>query len=96
MATRHTRRAENQTLFRMGNTRLNDVVDGHLPDDARLPFLCECADEGCNGRVEIARSRWQDVVAHANQFVMVAGHPTSEGELVVGAIDGYEIVRKPD
>lgn len=96
MSTRGTRRAENQKLFRMGNTRLNDVVDGRLPDDARLPFLCECADEGCNGRVEIPRSHWQDVAAHANQFVMVAGHPRSEGELVVGAIDGYDIVRKPD
>jgi hypothetical protein len=80
----------------MGNTRLNDVVDGHVPDDARLPFLCECADEACNGRVEIARSDWQDVVAHTNQFVMVAGHLRSEGELVVGAIDGYDVVRKPD
>jgi hypothetical protein len=96
MAIRDTRRAENQKLFRMGNTRLNDVVDGQVPDDARLPFLCECADEACNGRVEIARSHWQDVAAHANQFVTVAGHARSEGELVVGAIDGYDIVRKPD
>jgi hypothetical protein len=79
----------------MGNTRLNDVVDGRMPDDACLPFLCECADEGCNGRVEIARSQWRDVASHANQFVMVAGHPRSKGELVVGAIDGYDVVRKP-
>jgi hypothetical protein len=79
----------------MGNTRLNDFVDQRVPEDAPLPFLCECADEGCDGRVEIARSQWQDVAARRNQFVMVGGHPRSEGELVIGAIDGYDIVRKP-
>lgn len=80
----------------MGNTRLNDVVDSRVPDDATLPFLCECADEACNARVEIERSQWQEVAARAHHFVIVAGHPRIEGELVVGSIDGYDIVRKSD
>ena len=27
---------------------------------------------------------------------MVSGHPRSEGEKVVGSLDGYDVVRKPD
>jgi len=95
MSTRATRRAENQELFRMGNVRLNDVVDGLVPADARLPFLCECADEDCNGRVELERTRWESVAARAHHFVMVPGHAVTDGELVVGSVEGFEIVRKP-
>jgi hypothetical protein len=96
MTSRDTRREENEKLFRIGNVRLDEVIDGRLPDDARVPFLCECADEYCDGRVEIARWQWEDVAGRANQFVMVAGHRKSESEHVVGAVDGYDVVRKPD
>lgn len=93
--TRDTRREQNQKLFRMGNKRLDEMVDGRLPEDAKVPFLCECADESCRARVELERSRWASVVAKPNHYVMVPGHPHSEGEVVVGDIDEYDVVRKP-
>jgi hypothetical protein len=96
MATRDTRRAQNQELFRMGNKRLDEMVDGRVPEDEKVPFLCECADESCDGRVELKRSQWASIVAKPNHFVMVSGHPRSEGEMVVGDIDEYDVVRKPD
>jgi hypothetical protein len=70
-------------------------VGEQFPDVPTVPFLCECADEFCDGRVRLNRSQWERVVAEPNQYVMVAGHPRSEGEVVVGALDGYDIVRKP-
>ena len=96
MASRDTRREQNQKLFRMGNERLDGVIAGRLPDDATVPFLCECADESCSARVELERSQWASVAAKHNHFVMVAGHPRSEGEVVVADIDEYDVVRKPD
>ena len=79
----------------MGNERLSDAVGEQFPDTSRVPFLCECADEFCDGRVRLNRTEWESVASEPNQYVMVAGHPRSEGEMVIGALDGYDIVRKP-
>ena len=96
MGSRDTRREQNQKLFRTGNERLSDAVDEQFPDAETVPFLCECADEFCDGRVELDRPQWESVASKPNQFVMVPGHPRSEGEVVVGALDGYDVVQKPD
>jgi hypothetical protein len=95
VASRDTRREENQKLFRMGNERLRSAVTEQVPEAGRVPFLCECADEFCNGRVELRMEEWEDVAREPQHFVMVSGHPRSEGEMVVGTLDGYDVVRKP-
>ncbi len=96
MAARSTRREENQKLFRMGNERLRTALDDTQVDDSeRIPFLCECADEGCNGRVELRPDEWEAIAGRPRHYVMLAGHPRSEGEKVVGSMDGYDVVRKP-
>ncbi len=95
MATRNTRREENQKLFRRGNERLHSAVTDQVPDDGRIPFLCECADEFCDGRVNLRIEDWEGVEREPHHYVMVSGHTRSEGEMVVGTLDGYDIVRKP-
>lgn len=93
--SRDTRRAENQRLFRLGNERLRSAVADLVPDASRVPFLCECADEYCNARVELRIETWEDIAREPQHFVIVSGHPRSEGEKVVGELDGYDVVRKP-
>jgi hypothetical protein len=97
MGSRESRRAENQELFRLGNERLRTAVEANarVPEASRIPFLCECADEFCNGRVDLRLDEWEGVAAKPSHFVVVAGHPRSEGEKLVGTLDGYDIVRKP-
>jgi hypothetical protein len=97
VGSRETRREENQKLFRMGNERLRTAVEVNelVPDTRPVPFLCECADEFCNGRIELRLDEWSDVATKARHFVMIAGHPRSEGEKVVGMLNGYDVVRKP-
>jgi hypothetical protein len=97
MESRVSRREENQRLFRLGNERLRTAVEANerVPETSRIPFLCECADEFCNGRVDLRLEEWEGVTAKPSHFVVVAGHPRSEGEKVVGMLDGYDIVRKP-
>jgi hypothetical protein len=95
MAARDTRREENQKLFRFGNERLHSAVNARVPDGGRVPFLCECADEFCDARVELALVQWEGIASEPQHYVMVSGHPRSEGEKVVGTLDGYDVVRKP-
>ena len=92
---RDTRREENQTLFRRGNEALHSVVTGTVPDDRPVPFLCECAAEDCDGRVEVRLDQWELVAAQPNRYLMVPEHLLSEGEEVVGYVGEYEIVEKP-
>lgn len=94
MPSRDTRSEENQKLFRLGNERLHDVVDGKLPGTKPVPFLCECADD-CRGEVEVTLSEWEAVSSQPNHFLIEAGHPPSEGERFVGFVGDYEVVRKP-
>ena len=96
VTSRKTRRERNQELFRTGNQRLSSALGNRVSREAAVPFLCECADEFCNGRVELGLADWEDVTSQPNHFVVLAGHPRSEGEIVVGSLQGYEIVRKPD
>lgn len=95
MAQRDTLRAENQKLFRLGNERLLGALDAQVQATDRVPFLCECADAFCDGRVELRVADWEGVAREPRHYVMVSGHPRSEHEKVVGMLEGYDVVVKP-
>jgi hypothetical protein len=96
MSSRDTRREENQKFFRLGNERLHDAVDDQVSNAQPVPFLCECARDWCDGRVEVRLSDWEAVSSEPNLYLMVAGHMRSEGEQVVGSVGEYHVVRKPE
>jgi hypothetical protein len=89
-------REENQKLFRLANERLHSAVSDQVPADGRVPFLCECADEFCDGRVELRMEQWESVARRPQHYVMVNGHPRSDGEKLVAVLDCYDVVRKRD
>ena len=95
MGQRDTPRAENQKLFRLGNERLLTAVQARMPDTDRVPFLCECADAFCDGRVELRIDDWEGVTRKPRHYIMLRGHPRSEDEQVVGGLQGYDVVLKP-
>ena len=95
--SRDTRREQNEKLFRQMNEVLHDAaVDGPGWDRSSVPYLCECADPECTGRLEVTPDEWEHVADAPNHYIMIAGHPRSEGEGVVGSVREYEIARKPD
>jgi hypothetical protein len=96
MSVREERREANQRRFQLANQALHDIVDGQLPDLTPVAFLCECADEECMGRVEVTLTQWEDVTQRPNHFLIIAGHPRSEGEEVGESLGRYEAVQKPD
>jgi hypothetical protein len=92
---RETRREENEKMFRRGNESLHDAaVDAG--EMSPVPFLCECADVDCLGRINVTTRQWELVADEPNRYLMIAGHPRSEGEEVVGSLGEYEIAQKPD
>src|SRR3954451_15427733 len=95
MSTRNERREENQRQFQDANQRLHDAVENRVREDRAIPFLCECADEECAGRVEVSLSQWQAVAERENRFIILAGHPRTDGEEIVDTLGPYELVEKP-
>jgi hypothetical protein len=91
---RDERLAENRVLFRMANERLEEQVGEHVRESQRVPFLCECADAFCRGRVELSREEYRALRARDNHFAIVPGHPRVEGEEIVEHHEGFQVVEK--
>jgi hypothetical protein len=92
---RESRREENQKLFRRGNESLHDAALNIGLAMRLVPFLCECADEDCRDQVEVTPEEWESVSSRPNHYLMLRGHPRSQGEEVVGSLREYEIALKP-
>jgi hypothetical protein len=92
---RDTRREENQKMFRRANESLHDAAV-NARETSTVPFLCECADVDCLGRVEVTARQWELVANEPKHYLMIAGHTRSEGEEIVGSVGKYEVARKPD
>jgi hypothetical protein len=75
---------------------LHDTVATKVPEATTVAFLCECADEDCMGRVEVSPDQWEAATGPTNRFLIMAGHPRTEGEEIMDTLGPYEIVEKPD
>jgi hypothetical protein len=94
MAVRDQKLAENQRLFRTANERLVERVDELNFDGASIPFLCECADADCLGRVDLTFSQYRGVRSESDRYVILPEHATIEGERVVEDNGHFHVVRK--
>ena len=93
---REARRRENEEVFRSANERLRQVVEQRIDPFARVPFLCECADETCMGRVDLTLDQYRELRSHERRFTMLPDHQRMAGEEVVERRDGYDITQKPE
>jgi hypothetical protein len=90
------RGSQNQRKYRHVNRRFLDVlsrspasVDGEL-----LPFICECADGDCAGRIDITAWRYEDIHSDERHYVILPGHMRIAGEEIMEENSYYEIVKK--
>ena len=93
---RDARLKENQETFRLANERLEAVVGERVAPAERVPFLCECADETCMGRIDLTLVDYHEVRGHKQHFVMLPDHARSPGEEIIARRNGYEITEKPE
>src|SRR5437762_8071063 len=94
MDERSARLAENETVFRAGNERIQAVVGDRMEE---APYLCECGDDHCFERVPLTRPEYEAVRSHPARFFVVPGHEDlTAGEVVVEQSSRYAVVEKQD
>ena len=89
--------AQNQSLFREINERIAEVAAPHIAfrdDDHTYEFLCECSNVGCDLRMRLTLSMYEEIRQDPTQFVVALGHELPEIEIVVTRTDEYQVVRK--
>ena len=94
MKPRDERQEQNQRMFRAANERMQQAIDGQIPYGTVIPFLCECADNECRGRINMDTSDYDGIHVDRHLYIVLRDHPTIEGEEVVNEQDGYDVVRK--
>jgi hypothetical protein len=94
MPLRENRLVENEKLFKRMNERLEEAVEASVPADERIPFLCECADRDCLGRVGLTLAEFSVVRSHDDRFLILPGHKLAEGEEVVEEHDRFHVTQK--
>jgi hypothetical protein len=93
MTTDIERGRQNQRASRYANGRFFDVISTSA-DGQMIPFLCECADGECLGRIDITAWRYEDIHADERDYVILPGHTRIAGEEIVEENSYYEIVKK--
>jgi hypothetical protein len=94
MAMRQDRLVENQKLFRRANEHLEGAVADSVSSEEGIPFLRECADDDCLGRVELTSSQYAGVRSREDRYFMLPGHELAEGEAVVEEHDDFQVTEK--
>ena len=71
---RRQRRAENQTLFREINDRIEAGAEAHGSDPHAYEFVCECSSLECFERFELTLAEYGRVRDRAQRFIVLSGH----------------------
>jgi hypothetical protein len=93
-AMRQDRLVENQKLFRRANAYLEGALEDSVSKEERIPFLCECADDDCLGRVELTLVQYGAVRSHEDRFFMLPGHQLVEGEEAIEEHEEFHVTQK--
>jgi hypothetical protein len=82
-----------EDVFRQANDRIREAAEEHAVD-MRVPFICECSDQGCSQVVLLSLDEYRAVRADAARFLNKAGHESADPDVagVVGRHDGYVVV----
>jgi hypothetical protein len=84
-----------QERFRYANERLRNLLVGAGQTDHRhVPFFCECADDGCEGRLKATLDEFDDAHVTSQHFFILPGHLTLGDEDAIEQNGRYEVVTK--
>ncbi|HEX8227046.1 MAG TPA: hypothetical protein VF572_04225 [Candidatus Saccharimonadales bacterium] len=101
------RMVENEAVFREYNERVRKSYDDAMKlaretgqeyllrdDDTALHFYCECSDENCRKRIQMAPSLYKKIHVNRRHFVLLCGHETELIERIIRTEDDYCVVEK--
>jgi hypothetical protein len=91
---RQRRVGMNEALFREVNERIERVSERLQVTSEKIGILCECGDDVCTERVDVALPEYERIRADGALFFVRPGHETPDVEDVVERGDGWDVVRK--
>lgn len=94
MDAREKRLAQNETLFRSVNERIEEAAGSLGDDEHEFEFFCECSNTDCTLLLPMTVSQYESVRANPKQFIVALGHELPEIEMVVVRERNYQVVTK--
>jgi hypothetical protein len=94
MASGNERLVQSQQIFRSANERMQALAVAFVPAEQLIPFLCECADGGCLGRVDMKLTDYDDIHRDRDRYSVLRGHLIVDGERVIEQRPLYDVVSK--
>jgi hypothetical protein len=91
---RGRRAAENQSIFREINERVEEINDGFGIVLPMHDWVCECDDVHCTERLTMTVAGYEAVRAHSRRFAVLPGHVVPEIEGVVATSRRFVVVEK--
>jgi hypothetical protein len=91
---RERRLAQNETLFREVNERIEDLALTHTDDDHLYEFLCECSNAHCDLKLSVPLSTYEQARSDSAVFIVAVGHELPEIDDVVLRGAEFQLVRK--
>lgn len=98
---------ENEVVFRERNERVSEGLnnlqklaksedlDSLVADlDMPLQFFCECSDENCRKRVTLRPSRYSEIHASRDVFIVLPGHEVASIERIISQESDFVVVEK--
>jgi hypothetical protein len=84
-----------QDASRAANERFHMLLVERPLLERLIPFLCECADADCLGRVEMTAADYGEIHVDREVYVIMRGHATVDGEHPVDTRESFDVVKKP-
>jgi hypothetical protein len=95
MDAREKRLAQNESLFRDVNERIEEAASPAGGDEEQqFEFFCECSNAACNLLLPMTVSEYEAVRRDPRQFLVAPGHELPEVETVVAREPTYQVVVK--
>ena len=92
MSSKDDRLRANQETFREANRGMIGAVN--VDPERFVPFLCECADFDCLGRVEASLLEYDEAHNGGDRYFILPGHQRIDGEEILSENGRYEVVSK--
>jgi hypothetical protein len=92
--SRQVRAAQNQSLFREINERIESLNESFSHLEPMGDWICECADDTCTEHMKMTLGEYEAIRQDGNRFPVLPGHEALDVEVVVERHERYVVVSK--
>ena len=93
MSVSDDRLAENESLFRGVNERI-DQIGAAAPWSETTDYVCECSETACFKTIELTKDEYERARSRPTVFMLVPGHQRLEIERVIEENERFLLVEK--